>query len=105
MNETVSYTTTLRRWQGGRSIYHLISITGEAAEAIAMHERIRRLELGSRRGFGSVKVSAKIGDTGWKSSVFPQNKSTEWILLISKKVMRAEDLAMDDELTVELELI
>src|SRR3546814_3833162 len=49
--------------------------TGPAAEAIAMHERLRRLEYGARRGFGSVKVLARIGETEWKSSVFPQNKS------------------------------
>ena len=105
MSEHLSYSTTLTRWQGDRGTYHLISITGESAETIAMHERLRRLELGARRGFGSVKVMAQIGATRWKSSVFPQNKSSEWILLISKKVMRAENLEMHDEVSVELELI
>ena len=46
-----------------------------------------------------------IGDTSWKSSVFPQNKSSEWILLVSKKVMRAEDLAAGDPVSIELELL
>lgn len=105
MSEHLSHSTTLTRWQGDRGTYHLISITGESAETIAMHERLRRLELGARRGFGSVKVMAQIGATRWKSSVFPQNKSSEWILLISKKVMRAENLEMHDEVSVELELI
>ena len=91
-------------------------IEGDAADAITMHERIRRLELGSRRGFGSVKVMAQIGSTRWKTSVFPSTDSSSssskavvqqksWWLLISKKVMRAEDLALDDMLTVELELL
>ena len=79
-------------------------IEGDAADAITMHERIRRLELGSRRGFGSVKVMAQIGETRWETSVFP-SESGDWWLLISKKVMRMEDLALDDELTVELELL
>jgi hypothetical protein len=105
MSEHLSHSTTLARWQGDRGTYHLISITGETAEAIAMHERLHRLEFGARRGFGSVKVAARIGDTSWKSSVFPQNKSSEWILLISKKVMRAENLEMHHEVSVELELI
>ena len=52
----------------------------EAAEAITMHERLRRLEFGARRGFGSVKVIAAIGDTRWKTSVFP-SKTGEWWLL------------------------
>ena len=105
MSETVTHQTTLRRWQGDRGTYHLLSITGEDAQAIAMHERVHRLEMGARRGFGSVKVMARIGDTEWKSSVFPQDKSREWILLVSKKVMKAEGLAEGDALTVELELL
>jgi hypothetical protein len=69
-----------------------------------MHERLHRLEFGARRGFGSVKVMARIGNTRWKTSVFP-SKSGEWWLLVSKKVMRAEDLAEGHALTVELELL
>ena len=79
-------------------------IEGDAADAITMHERIRRLELGSRRGFGSVKVMAQIGETRWETSVFP-SESGNWWLLIGKKVMRMEDLVLDDKLTVELELL
>lgn len=70
-----------------------------------MHARLLRLEYGTRRGFGSVKVIARLGETTWKSSVFPQNKASEWILLVSRKVMRAEDLAAGDQVTVELELL
>lgn len=105
MTETITHTAPLVRWQGDRGTYHLLVITGEAAETIAMHERLRRLEYGARRGFGSVKVMARIGDTEWKSSVFPQERSTQWILLVSRKVMRTEDLAAGDEVRLELELI
>ena len=71
----------LKRWEGNRGNYHLVTITGEVAEAIAMHERLHRLEFGARRGFGSVKVMARVGATEWKTSVFPQCKRTEWVLL------------------------
>lgn len=79
--------------------------TAAQAEQIAMHARLHRLEYGSQRGFGSVKVMARIGETRWKSSVFPQQKSTEWVLLVSKKVMRAEDLVEGGQIKVELELL
>jgi len=116
MNDIVTHTTPLARWQGDRGTYYHVVIEGEPAEAITMHERIRRLELGARRGFGSVKVMARIGETRWKTSVFPskpKRSSTEavaqherdWWLLISRKVIRAEDLALDETLTVELELL
>ena len=105
MSDTVTCTLPLRQWRGERGTYHLVTITGDAAEAIAMHERLSRLEFGSRRGFGSVKVVARIGGTRWKTSVFPQNRKSEWVLLVSKKVMKAEDLAEGDPLTVELQLL
>ena len=104
MSETLSCTLPLKRWQGDRGTYHLVTITGETAEAIAMAERLHRLEFGARRGFGSVKVMARVGGTQWKTSVFPQKSKTEWVLLISKKVMRAEDLAEGDSVPLELDL-
>ena len=105
MNETVRTTLPLTRWQGERGTYHLVVLTGAEAEAIATHAAISRLEFGRARGFGSVKVVAQIGETRWKTSVFPQNRAREWVLLVSRKVMRAEDIAEGDAVTLELELL
>ncbi|MCR2833034.1 DUF1905 domain-containing protein [Parerythrobacter lacustris] len=103
MTERLQTGAVLQRWQGERGTYHLVTIGGETAEAIGMHERLRRLEFGARRGFGSVKVTARIGGTRWKTSVFP-SKTGEWWLLVGKKVLRAEDLAEGDALNLTLEL-
>lgn len=105
MSGTVACTLPLRRWQGDRGTYHLVTITGAEAEAIAAHALMHRLEFGTQRGFGSVKVMAQVGGTRWRTSVFPQNEKSEWVLLVSKKVMRAEDLAEGDPVPLELELL
>ncbi|WP_095011430.1 DUF1905 domain-containing protein [Tsuneonella mangrovi] len=105
MSETLSFAAPLTRWRGDRGTYHLVTIAGEAADQLAMHARLHRLEFGRSRGFGSVKVTARIGETHWKSSVFPQRKQSEWILLVSRRVMRAEDLAAGDTVRLELELL
>lgn len=141
MTETLVHRAPLARWQGEKAVYHLVKITGDVAEALAAHALMQRLEFGRRRGFGSVKVIATIGDTRWKTSVFPQKVSSDetpathalhpstrsltgdnpggrvegaggvapsrkqWILLVSKKVMRAEDLAPGDAISVELTLL
>ena len=104
MVENVSATLPLQRWQGEKAVYHLVTFSGPEAEAIAAHALMHRLEFGRARGFGSVKVTARIGATEWKTSVFPQNSQSEWILLVGKKVMRAEDLAPDDPVSVTLAL-
>lgn len=105
MTDSIAVTTPLTRWQGERGTYHLLIITGEPAEALAMHARVRRLEYGRQRGFGSVKANARIGETAWSTSVFPQNKSAEWVLLVSRKVMRAEGLTEGDPASLELDLL
>jgi hypothetical protein len=80
-----------------------VALAGEAADAVAGHELARRLELGKRRGFGSVKVTARIGDSEWQTSLFPQ-KSGGWFLPVKKPVRLAEGLDFGDEVEGELEL-
>lgn len=104
MTERVTHTAPLTRWDGERGTYHVLLIDGEAAETIAMHERLHRLEYGSRRGFGSVKVMARIGATSWKTSVFP-SKTGGWFLLIGAKLRKAERLEAGAEVAVALELL
>ena len=81
-----------------------VRITGEAAETIVTHELLRRLELGRRRGFGSVKVEAVIGASRWSTSVFPQ-KEGGWFLPVKKAICRAEGLEAGDQVAVRLELL
>jgi len=106
--DSVAATLPLIRWAGDGATYHMVNFTDEAAEALSMHATLHRLEFGRQRGFGSVKVMARIGETTWKTSVFPQNidgdakKGKHWMLLVSKKVMRAEDLAPGEPVSVEV---
>lgn len=111
MSETLTATLPLERWRGDRGTYHLVNIGGDNAEAITTHAALHRLEFGKQRGFGSVKVMATIGSTSWKTSVFPMNvedmtrATKNWTLLVSKKVMRAEDLTEGDPVPLSLELL
>ncbi|MEZ5680498.1 MAG: DUF1905 domain-containing protein [Erythrobacter sp.] len=104
MTERIAFTAEIGRWHGEKAVYHMVTVGGDAAEAVTMHERLRRLEFGGRRGFGSVKVMAAIGETRWKTSVFP-SRTGEWWLLVGKKVLKAEDLVAGDAANVELELL
>ena len=48
MTERIELTAPLSRWQGERGTYHLVTITGEEAEALQVHEAIHRLEFMQR---------------------------------------------------------
>jgi hypothetical protein len=105
VSDTVRFTAPLQAMliEEGYDPIGWVPLTGEAAEAVAAHELLRRMELGKRRGFGSVKVTARIGETRWQTSLFPQ-KSGGWFLPIKKPVRLAEELDFGDEVEGELEL-
>jgi hypothetical protein len=91
--DVVRFRAPLRKWESEKAgAWGYVVIAGEAAEAIRGHELMRRLELGKRRGFGSVKVTVRVGGSEWRTSVFPQ-KSGGWFLPVKKAIQRAEDLA------------
>lgn len=103
--ETVTFTAPLLVWRTEKyGDIGYVRITGEAAEAISAHELMRRLELGRRRGFGSVKVNVEIGDSCWSTSVFPP-KEGGWFLPVKKAICRAEGLKAGDEIAVRLDLL
>lgn len=101
----LSFTAPLSAWRTEKyGDMGYVTIEGAAAEAIAAHELMRRLEFGRRRGFGSVKVEAAVGESRWSTSVFPQ-KGGGWFLPVKKAICRAEDLGAGDEVTVRLVLL
>ena len=103
--ETVSFTAPLSVWRTEKyGDIGYVMIPAEAGDAIGAHELARRLELGRRRGFGSVKVQAAIGDSRWSTSVFPP-KGGGWFLPVKKAICRAEGLEAGDEIAVHLQLL
>ena len=104
-NEIVRFSAPLIHWElGDFAGLGYVEIRGEAEEAIRGYELMRRLELGKRRGFGSVKVNVSLGESRWSTSVFP-SKDVGWFLPIKKAIQRAEDLGEGDMLEIELELL
>jgi hypothetical protein len=104
--DRVRFTAPLQIWtnESESSSVGFVILPPGAAEQVAGHELARRLELGKRRGFGSVKVTARVGGSTWDTSVFPQKGRESWFMAVKVAVRRAEGLAEGDEIAVELEL-
>lgn len=51
-------------------------------------------------GWGMIPVTAQIGDTGWKTSLFP--KDERYIVPVKASVRQAEGLEVGDVVTVRL---
>ena len=108
MSDAVVFTARLWRWSSDGSPaggWFFLTVDGQAGEAVAAHEAIRRLELGKGRGFGSVKVRASIGESDWATSVFPSKSRYGYLLPVKAAVRKAEGLAEGDEVSATLELL
>lgn len=57
------------------------------------------------RGFGSVRVRARIGGTEWQTSIFPDSGSGSYSLPLKKKVRDAEALGDGSSVVVRLEIL
>ena len=95
----ITVTSLVWMWKGeaaGR--WYFVTVPEEQSD------EIRAQAFGSPRGFGSVKVEARIHDVSWRTSVFPLN-SGGYILPIKAEVRRKAEIGAGDEVTVSLELL
>lgn len=60
---------------------------------------------GMRRGWGSIPVQATIGDTTWKTSIFPDRKSNSYLLPVKAAVRNKEGIEDGDKVSVSLDLV
>jgi hypothetical protein len=102
VTEIYTITTPLWIWttDNAPASWHFLTLDGEVAEAIHALAVMRRLELGHKRGWGSMKVHATVGDTSWNTSIFPAKDLGGWLLPVKAAVRKAEGLAAGD--SVEL---
>lgn len=96
----IRVTSLLWIWKGSDAAgrWFFITVPEEQSAEIKAHA------FGSPRGFGSVRVEARIDDIVWRTSVFPLN-SGGYLLPVKAEVRRQADIGAGDEVTVELELL
>lgn len=88
----------LWRWEG-EAAWHFVTLPPELADDIAARTE------GRRKGFGSVRVSVRIGATTWKTSIFPDARSGSFVLPLKQDVRRREDVGDGDVVVVDLEVL
>lgn len=58
-----------------------------------------------RRGFGSVRVIASVGDSEWNTSIFPDKSTGTYVLPLKKSVRDAAGLVDGGAVVVRLEVL
>ena len=95
----ITFTSLLWIWKGeaaGR--WYFLTVPDDQSVEIKAHAR------GSRRGFGSVRVEARIDDVIWRTSVFPLN-SGGYVLPVKAEVRKRAVLSSGDAVEATLSLL
>lgn len=98
MATSYSFDATLWEWTSKTSWYFL---SLPEAEADDIEERFGR----TAAGFGSVRVEVTIGDTTWRTSLFPSTAEKTYVLPVKKAVRKAEGLEPGSTPRVNLSVV
>jgi hypothetical protein len=89
-------------WQGSdgapaKGSWYFLTIDGETAQAI-------RAAPTNAAAWGSVYVEATIGNTTWRTSLFPSKQAGGWLLPLKAAVRKAEKIVEGSEVEARLML-
>ena len=82
----------------GEAAWHFVTLPKKDSDLIK-----KRFE-GLTRGWGSLPVIVTIGDTNWKTSIFPDKKAGAYLLPIKADVRKKEKLEAGKAVTFSIEI-
>jgi hypothetical protein len=85
------------RWKGGS--WHFVNLS------LKQSAEIRRRFGSTARGWGSIRVKVRIGETEWNTSLFPANKDKSYLFAIKANVRKAEDIGAGDRITALVHIV
>jgi len=77
--------------------WHFISLDKKSVEAIKKSQEGKK-----RIGWGSVPVVVTVGETTWKTSVFPDKSSGGFLMPLKAQVRKKEEIEAKDEVKVSI---
>jgi hypothetical protein len=83
---------------GGEGAWHFLTLPADVGEGL---KALR----GPARNFGSMRVSASVGDTVWKTSLFPDRRLGTFLLPVKADVRRRLGLGVGDSVRVTIEVL
>ncbi len=98
---SVTFTAPIWQWRPEKpsaASWYFVTVEGQASDDI------RSAAIGRTGGFGSIRITATLGETRWQTSLFPHKESGGFLLPMKATVRRAERVEVGDVVTVTLEV-
>jgi Domain of unknown function (DUF1905) len=96
--ERFEFQAVLWIWKGDApAAWHFITLPSDIGTQV-------KFFAGKGRGFGSVVVKAVIGETSWKTSLFPDTKTGSYLLPVKAAVRKSENILAGDNVRVRIDI-
>jgi hypothetical protein len=86
-------------YSGETASWHFVSLSKECSRVI--RERFGSLS----KGWGSLPVSVSLGETLWKTSMFPDRKAGVYMIPLKALVRSREGVAEGDTVTLTIQVL
>jgi hypothetical protein len=110
---TKPFKTRVKVWiYPGEAVYPVVNPSGFTTGAwhfatipAKLSKTLDNLYGDTKRGFGSLKVQVTVGQTTWKTSIFPDKKTGTYLLPIKSQVRKAESIVAGKTITLLFQII
>jgi hypothetical protein len=94
----MNYVFTAEIWvyASEKAAWHFVHVPEE------LSAEIRMLHGQFKRGWGSIPVLVRIGETQWKTSIFPDNSSQCYLLPLKAEIRKKESLREAMQIAVQI---
>lgn len=82
----------------GMDAWHFLYVDRKQSDVIKKKHSVKKA------GFGSIRVTTRIGKSKWKTSIFPDKQSGSYLLPLKKEIRRAEGIEAGDVVRFSLEI-
>ncbi len=94
----MQFTFTAPIWiYSGKGAWHFVTLPKDAADEIKFFNA-------TAKGFMPIKVTATVGETTWKTAIFPDSKSGSYLLAIKAEIRKKEKLSACDNVKLSISI-
>jgi hypothetical protein len=94
-----AFTSDLFEWNSTATSWFFVHMPADQSA------ELREQMDGLTNGFGSIRVEVTVGEITWRTSVFPNSDTKQYMLPMKKQVRKANDLEPGDPVDVELRVL
>ncbi|MDR3710490.1 MAG: DUF1905 domain-containing protein [Capsulimonadaceae bacterium] len=101
MNERYTFRFKAKVWlyrSAGHGTWYFVTVPQE------LSDEIDGVAIGLKGGWGSVRVNVTVGQTNWKTSVFPDKSEMAYILPLKASVRKKEGIEEGSTIDLILEI-